>query len=167
MGLNRVIGDGGKIPWKIPGEQTLFRQLTEGKVVLMGRKTMEAIGNPLPKRTNVIMTRQKGYTRPGCLIVNRFEEAIAMARTFGTDLIVAGGAEIYSLAMPAAKIIHLSIIQREFPGDAFFPEISAAEFFQKSAELVSGSIPYIYTVYERCPGTCIFQIRNSTPTGDI
>ncbi len=149
MALNRVIGYRRTIPWKIPGDQVLFRRLTEGKVLVMGRKTIEAIGNPLPNRTNVVLTRQIGYSFPGSIVVNSFEEAIEVAKSFGSELMVGGGAEVYSLALPSARRIHLTIVQSEFPGDTFFPEFSHAEFVQKSAESFPGSIPYLYVVYER------------------
>jgi len=149
MAANRVIGDGPRIPWRIPGEQKIFKRLTEGKVVAMGRKTFESIGYALPNRQTVVITRQLGYVAPGCTLARDLQHAIALAEGAGNELFVAGGAEIYALAMPIAGRIHLTEIHRDFPGDAYFPNFSASEFHRISTEEVSAAIPYCYSIYER------------------
>jgi len=149
MGSNRVIGNGPDIPWKIPGEQKIFRRLTEGKTIVMGRKTFDSIGKPLPNRTTIIVTRNPGYVIAGCLVAHSLDEAIAMASKLGPELLIAGGAEIYAQALPRADRLYLTEIHQAFDGDAFFPAFSAAEFNQVSTEEIEASIPYAFSVYER------------------
>jgi dihydrofolate reductase (trimethoprim resistance protein) len=152
MGANRVIGNGPDIPWKIPGEQKIFRRLTEGKVVVMGRKTFESIGKPLPNRHTVVLSRQASYSAAGCAVVSTLSRAIAIAAEHSKELYVAGGAEIYALALPHAKGVFLSEIHQTFEGDAFFPVLSATEFEVVSTETVQATIPYTHSVYARRNG---------------
>jgi dihydrofolate reductase (trimethoprim resistance protein) len=149
MAANRVIGDGPRIPWRIPGEQKIFKRLTEGKVVAMGRKTLDSIGHALPNRRTVVITRQLDYVAPGCTLARNLEHAVAIAKDIGDELFVAGGAEIYALAMPIARRIHLTEIHQDFAGDAYFPNFSASEFRRISSEEVAATIPYSYSIYER------------------
>ena len=139
------------MPWKIPGEQKIFRHLTEGKVVAMGCKTFESIGKPLPNR-HVIITRQTQYPATGCYVANSFEQAIAIVSAHGNELFVAGGAEIYIQAMALAHGVYLSEVHRSFEGDAFFPAIDEAVFALLSSERIEASIPYTLSVYERRNG---------------
>lgn len=148
MAENRVIGNGPRIPWRIPGEQKIFRRLTEGHVIAMGRKTFESIGRALPNRETVVITRQHGYVAPGCTVVATFDEAVEFAGRRGRELFVAGGAEIYALAIARADRIHLTEIHRAFEGDARFPEIGGT-FSLVQAEEVPAEIPYAFKVYER------------------
>ena len=149
MAANRVIGSGPNIPWRIPGEQKIFRRLTEGKTVLMGRKTFESIGRALPNRTTIVITRQRQFTAPGCHLAISFGEALSIASSLGEELIVAGGAEVFMEAMPTAWRIHLTEIRRDPPGDVHFPPINPTEFKRVSLEEVHAVIPYSYSVYER------------------
>jgi dihydrofolate reductase (trimethoprim resistance protein) len=148
MAENRVIGDGPNIPWRIPGEQKIFRRLTEGGIIAMGRKTFESIGRALPNRQTVVITRQPGYVASGCTVVATFDEAVEFARCRSGELFVAGGAQIFALAIARADRIYLTEIHREFAGDARFPEI-AGSFSLVEAEEVSAEIPYTFKVYER------------------
>src|SRR5262245_21820516 len=154
MAQNRVIGDGPNIPWRIPGEQKIFRRLTEGGIIAMGRKTFESIGRALPNRQTVVITRQRGYDAPGCIVVGTFDEAVQFARERGAELFVAGGAEIYSHAIARADRIYLTEIHREFSGDALFPEIDAS-FTLVETEEVSAEIPYTFKVYQRNGQACV------------
>ncbi|OJY60406.1 dihydrofolate reductase [Thiobacillus sp. 0-1251] len=149
MATNRVIGNGPNIPWKIPGEQTIFRRLTEGKVVAMGRKTFESIGKPLPNRHTIVISRQTNYRAAGCSVASNLSEALSLAAAFGNELYVAGGAEIYSLALPHAHGVFLSEVHQTFDGDAFFPQLDEKEFEAISSSTVQASIPYTHTVYVR------------------
>ena len=137
MGANRVIGNGPNIPWKIPGEQKIFRRLTEGKVVVMGRKTFESIGKPLPNRHTLVISRQTNYRATGCVVVSTLSHAIALASELGNELYVAGGAEIYTLALPHAHGVFLSEVHQTFEGDAFFPMLNETEFELVSTETIS------------------------------
>nr|AMP56822.1 DHFR_1 [uncultured bacterium]AMP56976.1 DHFR_1 [uncultured bacterium] len=152
MGANRVIGNGPDIPWKIPGEQKIFRRLTEGKVVVMGRRTFESIGKPLPNRHTIVISRQTSYRAAGCTVVSNLSQAIAFAAERGNELYVAGGAEIYALAMPHAHCVFLSEVHQTFDGDAFFPRLDQTEFEVVSSEAVQASIPYTHSVYVRRNG---------------
>lgn len=152
MAANRVIGNGPDIPWKIPGEQKIFRGLTEGKVVVMGRKTFESIGMPLPNRHTVVISRQPNYRVAGCTVVSSISDAIAFAAGRGDELYVAGGAEIYALAIPYAHRVFLSELHQNFDGDAFFPRLRETEFEVVSSETIQASIPYTHSVYERRNG---------------
>jgi len=147
MAKNRVIGNGPHIPWRIPGEQKIFRRLTEGGIVAMGRKTFESIGRALPNRETVVITRQAGYIAPGCAVVTSFEAAVEFAAARGNELFVAGGAEIYALAIARASRIYLTEIDREFEGDARFPDIGSS-FSLIEAQEVAAEIPYTFKVYE-------------------
>ena len=118
MSLNRVIGRAGKIPWHLPEDFRWFKRLTSGHVVLMGRKTFESLGRPLPNRTNIVVTRRGDI--PGILTLadlRSFDpEAYAPREVF-----VIGGAEIYTQLLPLCSDLYLSVVQREVEGDAFFP----------------------------------------------
>jgi len=149
MGANRVIGNGPNIPWKIPGEQKIFRRLTEGKVVAMGRKTFESIGKPLPNRHTVVISRQANYRTAGCTVATSLAQAVAIAAEHGNELYVAGGAEIFALAMPLTYGIYLSEVHQIFDGDAFFPKLDETDFELVSSERIQAAIPYTYSVYVR------------------
>ena len=152
MGANRVIGNGPDIPWKIPGEQKIFRRLTEGKVVAMGRKTFESIGKPLPNRHTVVISRQEHYHAAGCTVATSLSMAIAIAAEHGNELYVAGGAEIYALAMQHAHGVFLSEVHQTFDGDAFFPTLDDTDFKLVSSERIQAAIPYTYSIYVRRNG---------------
>src|SRR5438067_3777359 len=117
MSLNRVIGREGKIPWHIPEDFRWFKQMTTGKAVLMGRKTFESLGSPLPNRLNIVVTRRGEI--PGVMTISslaNFEPS-----KFNTDVFVIGGAEIFAQLLPRCSELYLSVVQREMEGDTFFP----------------------------------------------
>ena len=145
---NRVIGKGPDIPWKVKGEQTLFRDITLGGTLIMGRKTWEAIGRSLPGRETIIITRNAGYKADGCQVAGSLEQAMAMAASLGKPTFVAGGGEIYQQAMPHAECLHLTTIHTEVEGDAFFPELPD-DFELKSEQFHHSNINYTYRYYER------------------
>jgi dihydrofolate reductase len=147
MSLNRVIGKDNKIPWKIPGEQKLFQRITEGHTIVMGRKTFESIGHPLPRRTNIVLTHKKGYIIPGCIVINHFSEAIEAADQ--KNIFIIGGEKIFKLFLPYADHMYLSIIQKEFEGDAYFPEFSRSDFQVLNKEQVDATIPYQFIHFKR------------------
>jgi dihydrofolate reductase len=133
MTRNRVIGAGNRIPWQVPGEQALFKRLTMGHHIVMGRKTYESIGRLLPGRTTVIVTRQHDYVVPGAIIAHSLHDAInAAARD--DEIFVIGGAELFREALPAADRIHLSIVGAEAEGDTFMPEFDMAEWTEVTSE---------------------------------
>ena len=132
MSRNRVIGANGKIPWHLPGELKLFKDLTMGHHIIMGRKTWDSIGRPLPGRTMVIVTRQQGYAVPGAIVAHTLREAIAACR--GDDeVFVIGGAEIFREALPLADRVYLTTVDAEVPGDTFMPEFEGAGWRETSS----------------------------------
>ena len=151
MAKNRVIGDKGEIPWKIPGEQKLFKKFTMGHAVIMGRKTYESIGQPLPGRTNIVVTRQKSYRAEGCHVVHDLAGALKCCPEDEGEAFICGGGQLYHEAIPIADRIYLTVIPRDIPGDTYFPNILAAEFRVRKSESIKaeGVEPYNFFIYER------------------
>jgi len=149
MASNRVIGHRGDIPWKIPGEQKMFKKITLGHCVIMGRKTYESLGRPLPGRTNIVVTRQTDYQAPGCMIVHDLKGAIKSCPAEESEAFICGGGQLYHESLPMADRIYLSVLLREVPGDTYFPEIPEAEFSVKKSEFIDGIEPYNFFIYER------------------
>lgn len=121
MSLNRVIGVDGKIPWHLPDDFKWFKQITSGHVVLMGRKTFESLGRPLPNRLNIVVTRRGEI--PGVTTIS--DPAAFDPAQFEPDVFVIGGAEIYAQLLPRCSDLYLSVVNREVEGDAFFPEFES------------------------------------------
>ncbi len=133
MSENRVIGDNNQLPWHLPADLKYFKTLTSGHPILMGRKTHESIGRPLPNRTNIILTRNRDYQTDGCMVVTSVQDA--MQQVNGSDeLFIIGGAEIYQQLMPQIQRIYLTIVHEDFHGDAFFPVLHAEEWREVSRE---------------------------------
>lgn len=129
MGRNRAIGYQNTLPWRLSADLQRFKQLTMGHHLLMGRKTYDSIGRPLPGRTSIVITRQKNFEAAGCLITHSMEEAIELAKDRGEqEAFIIGGAEIYSLALPTADRIYLTRVEAAPEADAFFPEFNEAEW---------------------------------------
>lgn len=124
MDRNRVIGRDGQMPWRLPAEMRHFRRTTMGHVVVMGRRTYESIGGPLKGRTNIVLTRERGFTAPGCEVRHSVEEVLADPR----PLYVIGGAELYRQFLPHADELILTRIDHEFPGDTYFPAWDESEW---------------------------------------
>lgn len=145
---NRVIGNGPDIPWKVKGEQALFREITMNGTLIMGRKTFDAIGRPLPGRETIIVTRNPEFHAEGCLTADSLDAAIGLASEIGKPTFVAGGGELYSLAMPMADALHLTTIHTSVEGDVFFPEVPEDFKLQRETGFES-NINYTYRYYER------------------
>jgi dihydrofolate reductase len=135
---NGVIGDGPDIPWKLPGEQRLFKELTMGHVLLMGRTTYESIGRPLPGRTTIVLTRSPTWAADGVLVAGSLGDALALADTVDGDVMVAGGGEVYAAALPLADEQVLSEVDLEPEGDAFYPAYDAGEWVEAGREAFEG-----------------------------
>lgn len=148
MAKNRVIGRGNAIPWHIPSELQRFKALTMGHTLIMGRKTFESIGRPLPGRKTVVISRNREYRAAGCLVTKSLSAAIALCAEAET-IFIAGGGEIYREALPLATAIYLSVLDREVEGDILFPEFDPRQFRNISAERVEGPEPYTFTVFSR------------------
>lgn len=121
---NNVIGFENKLIWHIKEDLQRFKSLTMGHHIIMGRKTYESIGRPLPGRTNIIITRNKDFIANGCIIVNSLEEAIKSVHFLEDNIFIIGGAEIYKQAYTLADRLYLTRVHAEFVGDVYFPEIN-------------------------------------------
>ncbi|MFD3394858.1 dihydrofolate reductase [Aquirufa sp. OSTEICH-129V] len=124
---NRVIGKNNALIWHLPADLKRFKALTTGHVIIMGRKTFESIGRPLPNRTTIVISRQQDLQIEGVILTHSVEEAILKAKSISRDdIFIVGGAEIYQLSLPLADQILVTQLHDIFEGDAFFPEISPA-----------------------------------------
>ena len=151
MAKNRVIGQKGDIPWKILGEQKLFKKITLGHAVIMGRKTFESLKQPLPQRTNIIITRQRDYTAPGCIIVHDLAQALDSCPQNEDEAFIIGGGQLYQAAFAQADRIYLTVIPRDIAGDTYFPVVAPNEFrvIESKRIAAAGVEPYDFFIYER------------------
>jgi dihydrofolate reductase len=145
---NGVIGRKGRLPWHYPEDLARFKTLTTGHAVLMGRRTFESIGRPLPGRRNVVLTRAPAPRLPeGVLSFNSLEAALqACAESGETELFVIGGAELYAQALPLCDRLYLTRIERDVEGDAHFPPWDPAEWVERERK-AKGEL--VFSVYER------------------
>jgi dihydrofolate reductase len=127
MAQNGVIGRGNALPWRLPEDLKRFKEYTLGKPILMGRKTFESIGRPLPGRANLVLTRDRRWQAEGVTVVHSVEEALQQARDC-EELVAIGGAEIYRLLLPLAHRIYLTHVHADVPGDTFFPAFDPAQW---------------------------------------
>lgn len=125
MARNRVIGREGQLPWHLPADLKNFRRLTLGRPVLMGRRTFESLGRPLPQRLNLVLSRDPLYRPPGCRVAASLDEAMALAGD-AEELMVIGGGLLYAEALPRAGRQYLTLLQEDFPGDTFYPALDPA-----------------------------------------
>ncbi len=124
---NNAIGGNNDLLWRIPEDLKRFKALTMGKICIMGRKTYESIGKPLPGRRFVIITRDPDFKVEGCAVVSSLEQALALGKT-EPEVMIIGGGEIYRQALPITDKIYLTRVMADFEGDTFFPELSAKEW---------------------------------------
>lgn len=145
---NNVIGKNGKIPWKIQGEQKQFRELTIGNVVVMGRKSYEEIGHPLPNRKTIVVSKSKKYEGNNLMTVGSIQEAIDLV--VDKDIFIAGGYGLYKEAIPLVDKMYITEIDMIIEeGDVFFPEFDAKEFDITIGETNRNDIKYVRTIYTR------------------
>ena len=130
---NGVIGNGNALIWRIAEDLRRFKALTTGHPVIMGRKTYESIGRPLPNRTNVVVTRRKDYRPEGCLVAGSLEQAVGLFDP-SEEIFIIGGAQIYAQAMPMADRVYLTEIDSDYEGDTRFPEWKREEWTLLSEE---------------------------------
>ena len=119
---NGVIGKDGTLPWHVSEDLKHFKKTTSGHAIIMGRKTYDSIGRPLPKRRNIVVTRQPDALFPGCESAHSLDDAIALARTTDDCPFVIGGTSLYEEALPIATELHMTTIDEDFDGDTYFPE---------------------------------------------
>jgi dihydrofolate reductase len=155
---NGVIGRNNALPWHLPEDLRNFKRVTMGKPIVMGRKTFESIGRPLPGRTNIVISRNPGYQAAGVRLVASLAEALELAGAVAagdgvTEMVVIGGAEIYALALPRATRLYFTRVHAAVEGDSLLPPIDWSRWREISQErhAAAGSNPYDYSflVYER------------------
>jgi len=152
IGNNNELGKNNNLIWHLPADLKRFKKLTTGHHIIMGRKTFESIGVPLPNRTTVIITRDKNYKAQGCIVVNSLEEALTVAKKDATPYII-GGADIYNQALKKAEKLEITYVHGNFDADVFFPKIDLTvweetkrEFHKKDAK---NAYDYSFVTYKK------------------
>jgi dihydrofolate reductase/dihydrofolate reductase (trimethoprim resistance protein) len=146
---NNVIGNNGIIPWKIKGEQKRFKELTTGKTIIIGRKSFEEIGKPLPNRKTILISNTRHIELENCVTAKSILEAFALAKNEDEEVFVVGGGQVYKEAFPYADRIYITVIDKIIDGNVYFPEICEDDFAKTYEERIDGEIPYTYFTYER------------------
>ena len=155
MSLNRVIGVNNTLPWNIPQDLKFFKTKTAGHILIMGRKTFDSIGRPLPGRLHIVITRQKDwkFDHPLVIAAQSLEAAIQIAKSKSSDFpgecFIAGGGDVYRQSIPLLNKIYLTVIEKNFEGDAFFPEFDENAFHLVESEKHNGDIPFSFRTYAR------------------
>ena len=149
---NGVIGAGNRLPWRLPADLKRFRALTSGHSIIMGRKTWESIGRPLPDRQNIVVTRQSHFAAPGADIASSLDDALARVRLPAPAFCIGGG-KLYREALARATTLYLTEIGRAFDGDANFPDFDRGEWREVDrevhAEPADNGFPYAFVTYRR------------------
>jgi len=152
MAKNRVIGADNKIPWHLPNELRMFKSLTMGHHIVMGRKTYESINRLLPGRTTVIVTRQPDYSVPGAIVAHSIEEALDACRG-DSECFVIGGADLFSATLPVADRLYLTVVDAEPAGDTFMPSFDMSQWHETSSQSFvrdeKHAHAYRFTIYDR------------------
>jgi dihydrofolate reductase len=133
MDRNRVIGKGDALPWHISSDLKNFKKITMGKPIIMGRKTHESIGRPLPGRENIILTRDKTYQVEGCTVLHSMDELLKHCKDVD-EVMITGGSEIYKMSLEQATRLYLTEVHTEIEGDTFFPKFDRSEWKELSRE---------------------------------
>lgn len=156
MSENGVIGREGRLPWHLSADLKRFKRLTMGHTLVMGRKTWESIGRPLPGRRMVVISRQPGYRAEGVEVVSSLDAALDVASAAGDDeAFVIGGGEIYRLALPYADRVYMTLVLANVEGDAHFPEVDWDHWQRLETESreadAENDHPHVFHVFERLP----------------
>lgn len=162
MDKNQLIGDKNEIPWDLPADLKYFKHTTMGAPVIMGRKTFESIGFPLPGRRNIILTRNKKYQAEGAEIIHSVKKILDEFLDSKKEAFIIGGAEIYKLFLPYTKKLYLTIIEAEFKGDTYFPPLNFDNWLKvmKKKGKYNSENPYHYNYY-------IYQRKNKISRSEI
>jgi dihydrofolate reductase len=134
MDQNRLIGNKNSLPWHLPADLAFFKRTTMGKPIVMGRKTFDSIGRPLPGRQNIVITRDSTFSAEGCDIANGIEEAMSLVSAEEREVMLIGGASLYLQTLEQADTLHLTQIHHAFSGDTWFPEINMTEWSEAYRE---------------------------------
>jgi len=158
MAKNRAIGRDNALPWHLPDDLKYFKSVTMGKPIVMGRKTFDSIGRPLPGRLNIVITRNSEWQHPGVAVASSLQEALMMAASdegsgshSPREVMVIGGEQIYRTAIDRADRLYITRVQTEVDGDAFFPEYDESQWFEVARQEpeTQGDVPYFFQVLER------------------
>lgn len=154
MSRNRVIGKDGKLPWHIPEDLKFFKKMTQGKVMIMGRKTFESLPGQLPNRHHIVVSRNTFVSDESDVdfvhsIEEALEKATRLSRKYGDEVFIVGGGEIYKQTMGLVSKIYLTVIDQDFEGDATYPEISEKDFLLVDRNDRPGPPPYSFLTYVR------------------
>jgi dihydrofolate reductase len=152
---NDVIGANNTLPWSIPEDMKFFREKTKGKALIMGRKTFESVGHPLPHRLNVVVTRQPGYTHesPNVVVKPDLKSAIEFCATqisqYGDEIFIIGGGEIFKESLNMVDVIYLTRIHQTFAGDILYPQVPAKDFDLVERRDRQEPVPFSFLTYTR------------------
>ena len=150
---NNVIGTNNTLPWHIPEDLKFYKETTLGKILIMGRKTYEDLGKALPKRLNIVITRQPNYKLDDAIVVPSLEEAYKVAEQHHKDwpgeVFINGGGEIYRLALPTSHKVYLTRIHKDFEGETTYPELPEGDFKEVSRREGQGEVPITFHTFER------------------
>lgn len=153
MDENRVIGYHNQLPWRLPEDLKFFKRVTMGHPIMMGRKTYESIGRPLPGRENIVITRDEAYHPDGCTVMNSIEKFQGFAEGKEEEIFVIGGAEIFKEVLPYADKLYLTMIHHQFEGDTFFPVFDIDKWELESREIgpkdEKNPYDYEFLIYKR------------------
>lgn len=154
MDRRRGIGIGNRLPWRLPADMKRFRQLTMGHHLIVGRRTFASIGKALPGRTMILLTRDRSFHAPDCLVTHTIEQALELARSRGeNEVFIGGGSEVYASSLALADRIYLTEVEGELEADTFFPELNEAEWVETSSESIvpdeHNSLPCTFKVLDR------------------
>ncbi len=152
---NDVIGGNNTLPWDIPEDMKFFREKTKGKAIIMGRKTFDSVGHPLPQRLNIVVTRQADFkpAAPNVVVRPNIEAAVEYAKSqtskYGEEIFIIGGGEIYKQSLPMVDVIYLTRIHKEFPGTVLYPKVSPTEFELVEQRDRTEPVPFSFLTYMR------------------
>ena len=157
LATNRVIGKNGAIPWHIPEDMRYFKRITTGQPIIMGRKTYDSIGRPLPNRDNIVVTRNPQFSAPGLHVAHSLKDALEQAEEAlrgapRNEVFSIGGARLYADALPQADKLYLTYVHREVEGDTFFPRIDEGAWLETEREdhiSAKAETPFSFVVLER------------------
>ena len=147
MASNRIIGANKQMPWHLSADLKRFKAITLGAPILMGRNTYEAIGRPLPGRTNIVVSSNANYQAAGCLVFQDPDAALAFACTTAEEIFIIGGATLYERFLPQADTLYITEINKEFSGDTAFPEWPTADWLEQQREYINddASVDFTYS----------------------
>ncbi len=153
MSENGVIGRDNKLPWHLPADLQYFKKTTMGKPIIMGRKTYESIGRPLPGRCNIVVTRDAAFQAPGCVVVHTVDAAFAAAPAESEEIFIIGGAQLYETMLPKLQRLYVTLVHATVQGDAYFPHIDETLWQEHGCHThqpdAQNAYAYSFIIYDR------------------